>query len=516
MGFDLGMALGGAVNTGVNTYTKLQEEARLGEAEKRAIEADKRTAEQFQWQREKQASEQAAERAYQNTIANPSQVKEQVIPGTEGIGEEGPTIKKEAIPYSDAQKNIDYQNQLRETKGSVLHGMQLQQAGLGVKGLQRTEERAAAEDQFSKEHQEAVKLVQTDPVAWVTKNLDAYNNANKGSHLDDGFTAKIVPSADGGASFVRTDKKGKVVDSTPINTQTAMSAMQDVFFAKYQALPGKFKEGTELGLAKENVKLKGREVAAREAVVPSEIAKNFKAAYASGKAGEYYGAHAQTIGDENARKQDLFNTQKMYSDKIAALDPKASDYETKKFEISQQGEAALAMKSGDFSKIAAGTPMGRAMTSYHEAEKAYNDGKRATKPNLLETLGEWGYAPDIAKQTVEKKISDLVAAGKDKEAQVELNKFNTQFKQTPITMPTAPTPVGTSNKTNTPVTAIPTNTSSAIPGYGGAPGYSSKGAALQNIDDLKTKLATATTPVQKNNIAIQLKKEQDAFNRDYK
>ena len=36
MGFDLGLALGGAVKSGVDTYTRLQEESRQQEAEKRA------------------------------------------------------------------------------------------------------------------------------------------------------------------------------------------------------------------------------------------------------------------------------------------------------------------------------------------------------------------------------------------------------------------------------------------------------------------------------------------------
>jgi hypothetical protein len=58
-------------------------------------------------------------------------------------------------------------------------------------------------------------------------------------------------------------------------------------------------------------------------------------------------------------------------------------------------------------------------------------------------------------------------------------------------------------------------TDGTIRGYN-APGYSAQGAALKNIDELKNRLETATTPVQKNNIAIQLKKEQDAYNRNYK
>ena len=494
MGFDLGMALGAGVNTGVNTYTKLQEEARLGEAEKRAIEADKRTAEQFDWQRREQASKQAAEQAYQNTIANPSQVKEQVIPGTESVGEQGPEIKREAIPYSDAQKNIDYQNQLRETKGSVLHGMQLQQAGLGIKGLQRTEERAAAEDNFAKEHQEAVQLIQKDPVAWAKQNLDAYNKAAKGSHLDDGLTAKVVPSADGGASFVRTDSKGKVKDSTPINSQSALAAMQDVFFAKYQSLPGKFKEGAELGLANENVKLKGREVAAKEAVVPSEISKNFASAFASSNAGKYYGMHAKTVGDENARKQDIFDTQKSYADKIAALDPKAPDYGTKKYELAQQGEAALAMKSGDFSKIAAGTPMGQAMTSFHDAQKAFNEGKTAVNPDLGTFIAKAGFAPEAVQNDYKTRYETALTNGKTKDATAIATEYKNKYKYTPIEFPTIPTPVEKPNKTNS--AAIPTN-SNKVSSY-----KLPEGSSLQGINDY---ISSALTPAPRGPMALQNK-----------
>jgi hypothetical protein len=514
MAFDLGIALGSAGETALDTYTKLNREGR-------DIEKARREKEQFEWQRKEQQQKQAAEQAYLNTLGNSDQVKEQVIPGTEGVGDQGPTIKREAIPYNDQQKQLDFQEQLRSTNASPLYAMQLQQAGLGIKGLQRTEARAEAEDQFSKWHQDSIARIQKDPVAWVNENLDAYNKAAKGSHLDDGLTAKVVPSADGGASLVRTDSKGKVVDSTPINSQTAMSAMQDLSFAKYQALPGKFKEGAELGFKKEEVNLKGKQVAieergvkVKEDLVPSEKAKNFAAAYASSQAGSYYGAHAKTIGDENTRKQDLYDTQKLYAEKIASLDTKDPQYQTKKYEIAQQGEAALAMKSGDFSKIAAGTPMGRAITSFHEAEKAYNEGKRADKPNLVEILGANGYAPEIVKNTIQKKIDGLIAAGKPEQAETELQKFNAQFKYTPIEMknvsPVTPTAIPVKPTAN----VVP-QTDGTIRGYN-APGYSAQGAALKNIDELKNRLETATTPVQKNNIAIQLKKEQDAYNRNYK
>lgn len=506
MAFNLGAALGSAVNTGVKTYTTLEEQARLQAAEQRLQE-------QFDIQKREQTKKEAAEQAYLNTVGNSSELRDQAIPGTEGVGPTGPTIQREVTAYTPEQKQQDLQSQLRATGANPLYAMQLQSAGLGIKGLQRTEKRAEAEDAFSQWQEKSVAELSKDPVAYLESNLGAYNNAKKGSHLDDGFKAEIKKGADGSSSIVRTDSKGKVIDTTPITPQTAMMAFKEIAFDKYTSLPGKFKEGVELGLQKEGVALKGkevdlkgREVEAKEKLIPSEIAKNFATANASNAYGSFMGINAKNIGDENSRKQAIFDLQQSFSDEIQKLDPKSPTYQTDKFNIAQKAEAALAMKSGDFSKIAASTYMGRAITDFSNAQKAFAEGKLPEAPNQNEYLMKYGYAPEAVTAMKQKEIETLVANGKIKEANQKVNEYNSRYKNSPPLKPQGA------------VTALPINDNAPVakpmsainPAVTPAGTDLSKSQCAQNVQanqlaQLKKDFETTKNPRDKIRIGNQIK-----------
>lgn len=118
---------------------------------------------------------------------------------------------------------------------------------LDVKKLARDDDRANKEDEFNDWMTNSMAQIQKDPVGFVQNNLHMYNVPGKGSTLDDKMTAKVVPTADGkGHSFVQSDKKGTIISSTPINSETAMQAFERLAFERYRSLPGKFKEGYEM------------------------------------------------------------------------------------------------------------------------------------------------------------------------------------------------------------------------------------------------------------------------------
>lgn len=209
--------------------------------------------------------------------------------------------------YTREQADTEYLAKVRginPEKALTVENQQTQTA-LGKSSLKRVK----AEDDFSEWMQGAQEQAAKDPVGFLKANLGAYNNAKKGSHLDDGNTASVVASADGKSfSFVRTDAKGKVVDSTLITPTSAGEALKHIAFSKYSSLPGKFKDAEELGLRKTEVGFKGREVAVKEARLPYENMKDAGVA-------SYYAGGKGSAGGSAAGKATI--AQQMVDDGIA-------------------------------------------------------------------------------------------------------------------------------------------------------------------------------------------------------
>jgi len=100
----------------------------------------------------------------------------------------------------------------------------------------------------------------------------------------------------------------------------------------------------------------------------------------------------------------------------------------------RKAEVATAMKSGDVSRIAAGTPLGRAQTLYENAvKKAAEVGE--PPPNQATFYASQGFAPAAVMEGEQVKAQQLVASGKIKEAEALVKKFNQTFKNTPIQLP---------------------------------------------------------------------------------
>jgi len=309
MGFNLGVALGAGVKTGMDTYTTLAKEDR----EQKVFDA---------WQKEqnqKEALTQAAADTYGQVGQNKYDNVEALLAqqgtgeplagdGQGQVGADGKPVPVQAIPaqvapdangqvpaqalpaqapagttaYTRDQADADFTKRAYGINFDM--GRKAEREGLDISNARRVDARGKAEDEFSTWSQNSLAQIQKDPVQWAHDNLKDYNNPAKGSHLDDGLTAAVVKGADGSSSLVQKDTKGKIMSSTPINSDTAMAAFKEMAFAKYQALPGKFKEGMELNL-------KGREVKAKEDLVPSEIAKNMASVTAANASATTAKAH---------------------------------------------------------------------------------------------------------------------------------------------------------------------------------------------------------------------------------
>jgi hypothetical protein len=106
----------------------------------------------------------------------------------------------------------------------------------------------------------------------------------------------------------------------------------------------------------------------------------------------------------------------------------------KGFELLGKAAVAAATKSGDFATASKSTPYGSALETYKKAvEAAAKEG--TPPPNFAQFMGGQGFAPDAVTKGQQKKVDDLVAAGKRTQAQEIVNQHNAAFFRTPIRMP---------------------------------------------------------------------------------
>jgi hypothetical protein len=103
-----------------------------------------------------------------------------------------------------------------------------------------------------------------------------------------------------------------------------------------------------------------------------------------------------------------------------------------------KADLAMATRSGDVSRIAAGTPMGRAQAMYENvAKEAAKVGE--APPDRIKFFASQGFAPQQVIEGETAKIEALVASGRMKEAEAKVKQFNQTFSNTPIQMPTGRT-----------------------------------------------------------------------------
>ena len=260
MAFNLGAFAGAAAQSGMNTYQMLEG---IESQKKRDALIDLQAQEMKAAMEERAALKEASSNTYgqvgaPETALPGRKLSEADVANAYAIDQGAPEAVAPKM-YTQAQADADYLAKVRSIspeRALDIEGKQTQTA-IGKSSLARIK----AEDEFSTWMQNSQAQAAKDPVGFLKENLGAYNNAKKGSHLDDGNTASIAASADGKSfSFVRTDAKGKLVDSTPIDANTAALALKHIAFDKYSSLPGKYKEAEELGMRKTELGYKGEEV----------------------------------------------------------------------------------------------------------------------------------------------------------------------------------------------------------------------------------------------------------------
>ena len=317
MGINWGIALGSAAQSGLNTYSKLNEEIRLAE------EAERRKQE-FEWKAQEQREQQKLREAYKETYGNiGNQDFTQDIQAQGGVGAQqakalnvssGDADFDKAVAesttnalrgnagqapidvgalkgtaYTDKQAAKDFKAKLAASGVDPLKQMQMS-------GALRSEQRALEEDAFSERMQERYKQIKEDPVKFVEDNLSVYNDAKSG-HFGDGNTAKLVKAEDGSATLEVRNAKGKIVTTQPVNQSTALEALKELAFHEYGMLGGKFKEGAELGLKRDEVGIKAD---------TAKTEKEFK-----GEGGVYHKVHMASIDAQRGKSPTAIYAEKV-------------------------------------------------------------------------------------------------------------------------------------------------------------------------------------------------------------
>jgi hypothetical protein len=134
--------------------------------------------------------------------------------------------------------------------------------------------------------------------------------------------------------------------------------------------------------------------------------------------------------DEKSAARDAA---KPFVDQFMALSPEDQSG-PKGYELLSKAAVAAATKSGDFATASKSTTYGSALQSYTKAtEAAAKEGQ--PPPNFTQFMAGQGFAPDAVTKGQQKKVNELVAAGKRTEAQQLVNQHNATFFRTPISAP---------------------------------------------------------------------------------
>jgi hypothetical protein len=280
------------------------------------------------------------------------------------------------------------------------------------------------QDQFAKEQanlNDTLARIQGTAEAGGLKGL--YEAGKK-----EGLKLNFVEGKNGVGSRINVlGPKGDVLETiSDISTATdklSQAAMQQ-FMTKSVSLLGSPDKVIAYMQQDKNLKLKEKEVG----IKADELTA--KKPYLSALAGKA-GAEATILRESGDAKK----AGAVFLEQYAAL-PVEKQNGPEGRALLQKAELATATKSGDVSRIAAGTPMGRAQTLYETAVKeAVKIGEKV--PDQAEFFAGQGFAPPTLMRGEQAKVQQLMDSGRIKEAQNLVKNFNEAFRNTPIELPTA-------------------------------------------------------------------------------
>jgi hypothetical protein len=330
MAINLGAALGAAAQSGANMYLKLGEEQRQEE------ELNMRRQEAAYQEEQRQQERKLNEITSQTLGMGNTRVTGPNYTGvTGGIDTAEPALKTEA--YTDQQKMADFKQR------ALAAGIPLQKV-TGVSGAHRAEKYAEREEMalgFTQQVMDDIKANPTDLGAVFKKHFQEQYNEGKLPGLGDGKTADVVPmeGRTGGQAIVLKDAKGNTTKTIPLTVDTIQAMTQKWAGAMMaSSSPASWWKSREEDL-------KSREVGVKEALVPSEIAKNKALA---NQANAHAGVFANVLETAKTNKA-AGEAMQPFLDKLAALPETATDAERQ--DLMLKAATAGAQKSKDIAGL---------------------------------------------------------------------------------------------------------------------------------------------------------------------
>jgi hypothetical protein len=452
MAINWGQALGAAVQSGLSTYERLGEEE-LREMQRKQLKKDI-------------AEKEALDAAFRESQARTGQTDDysQAIRTSGNVGtQQAKMLSDQGALAGATPEDVAFERASAESAAGALRENAVRQGAVPTDRAalptmapteftktQAMEEYVKRAGQVSRKG--ALEAIQLKQVVRESDLQDSFDKAK--ANLDDtlariqgtaetgglkgladaaekeGLKVKFVEGKNGVGSRINVlGPKGDVLETiSDISTATdklSQAAMQQ-FMTKSVSLLGSPDKVIAYMQQDKNLKLKEKEVG----IKADELVA--KKPYLSALAGK---ASAETkILSEGAEGK---KAGAVFLEQYAAL-PVDKQNGPEGQALLRKADLAMATRSGDVSRIAAGTPMGRAQTMYENvAKEAAKVGE--APPDRIKFFASQGFAPQQVIEGETAKVEALIASGRIKEAEAKVKQFNQTFVNTPIQMPTGRT-----------------------------------------------------------------------------
>lgn len=435
MGFNLGVALGAGVQSGLSTYERLNEEQR-----KQA---------EFDYQQKQRQQEAALDAAYAETQGRVGQNNDYA----QAIQTEGGAGSQQAKMLSDQAAGMGPENEAASAQSVV--GALRQNAGQAPAAPSAISPQTYTQNQASKDYVQAaskisrkgaMEALQMKSATRASDLEDRFDTAQKQfqDHLTtihsageagglkglseaankEGLKTKFVEGKNGLGAVQVLGSKGDVLQSFT-DVKSATDALVGAASKHFQdSLVTMFGSADKAAAYYET--RRGNDIKQKEVDIKEPYYK---------AAANLHNAQAGALG----KTAEITAAGKAYMEEYNKLSPQEKNGPKGK-ELLDQAEAAMAAKSGDVSRIRAATPEGRADAAYQQAVLTAQKNDLPI-PNQAEFKAKMGFAPDAVKEGEQAKIDDMLKKGDLDGAIKRAKQFNSTFKHTPLPVPSGAVPV---------------------------------------------------------------------------